>query len=353
MDFQSTLNPNEINPGASFQSAFQSGLGAAVQLHGQNLQNQLGMAQLGESSREFDLMQQLRQKELALNQQHTMADIGLIGAQTDLESTQVGQQQFALQQLPKMAANKAAIAQWQATPDAQDPANAESNLMKLRSQLPYPEAMGDQEWEQTANTIQGQQLKTTASLNFQAAHNKNLQVLSDAPTLLGDQGTKSFMTNPKGDPTDPTNYNMAALSQATLQKQVEMSRAGQQFQTQQKIAEIQEQGAQRLQYAQQLTEGRSTNAWERAMSQHYTSAYNNYTNLVKAGATDAELLAAKSELDRWSGTIDEYKQSTGGGSTAPSAPAGTPQGAAPSVGQPTGNAQTNPAQALWQQSIGK
>ena len=338
MDFQSTLNPNEINPGASFSSAFQSGLGAAVQLHGQQLQKQIAMSQLGEQGREFDLMQQLRQKELGLNQQRTMADIASINAGTELEKTQIGQQQFALQQLPKMAANRAAIAQWQASPEAQDPSSFESSMMKLRAALPHPDAMGDQEWQQTANSLEQQQLKTTASLNFQAAHNKNLQILADAPTLFGDQGTKAFMVNPNGDPTDPKNYNMAALAQASEQKQIQMSRAGQEFATQQKIAESVAVGDEWVKRMQVTAASRELTAQERSMTQMYTDA----SNRVKADPSDKQ---AAADLENAKQAILQYNQ------IHPAVSVGQPAGG--SMQNPSGTPTQAPAQSFIQQFQGK
>lgn len=343
------VNPNLVNPGASFTQAFQGAAQRGTEQRGQDIQKQVSMAGLGEQGREFDLMQQLRDQQFDLNKQRTMADLGTIGMQQQLMGQQIEQQQYATNMIPKMQANQSFIAKWQTTPDAKNPEEFASNLQDLRSQLPYPEVMGDQTWQGVSSGLEQTHLKTTASINFQNAHNQQLQVLGQAPTLLGAQGTKQFMTNPNGDPTDPTNYNMGDLSQAVLQKQTELQHNTMAFQAQQKISEIQEQGNQRLQYAQALGASRTTNAYERAISQRYATAYNNYTNLLKAGATDAEVSSAKSELDKWSGLIDAYKTNTGDATGVPNN--GMPPPVIPTAG--SGTSMANPAQSLWNQSIGQ
>src|ERR1700677_4289794 len=99
LDFVNTqTNPNLINPGASIGQGLNTGVMAGLQLRQQALQKQLTMAGLGEQSREFDLMQQLREQQFGVEKQMTAGQIGMLGAETQLYGQQLQNQQFALSQ---------------------------------------------------------------------------------------------------------------------------------------------------------------------------------------------------------------------------------------------------------------
>lgn len=356
MDFVSTLNPNEINPGQSFTSAFQGGLGAAVQLKGQQNQKEISMAQLGQQAQEFSVTTELEKQRLAQAGAVNMAQIASINANTDYMHT-----------LGASAANTL-------TSDINDKGVLADDYSKMHT-MPtsdllnyqggsYTTQAGRAQFEgakaQILGTVQGQQAQQLANADTTARVQLQQDQLSNV-----NYAQQYQIPIPK---TANGQIDHGALNTAVVQdqiaKQTARARAMTDVATQAKLAEIQAQGAERLQYAQALTQSRNISSTGRFVSQHYQAASKALDDLNKAGATDQEKLAAQAELDRWSKNLQDYQQSPEGQSDAAQvAPAaGTPQGGQPQgnnmqnpsgLPQPNGQGQVNPAQALWQQSLGK
>lgn len=313
---------NLINPGASFTSAFQGGMQMALRQKELAQQKELSMAQMAQQRSEFDVTSQLQQQQLALTKQKTMADLSMIGTHQQLAGIQIQQQQFQLDQVRNQAPNNAAIAQWQQSPESQNPTSLQQfdqSLGSLRASLPNAQSMTDLQWNQTAEGLRHQFLQTSIGQNLSAAHTSQLQTLNEAIPVLGPDGLRKFMVNPQGDPTNPSTYNMPALAQATLQNQTDRSIAHAQalsdIQVKAKTQEIGDQGQQRLDYANTLISGRSATQWERTMGQQAKAANDNLTKLKLGGATASELVPAQAEAAKWNQILETYQQANGGGNT--------------------------------------
>lgn len=89
MQFVSTLNPNEINPGASFVSAYEGGANRAIEQQRLAQQKQLTMAQLAQNQQQFSVTSELEKQKIAQQGVLNMAQIGMMGEQSDLYKTQV------------------------------------------------------------------------------------------------------------------------------------------------------------------------------------------------------------------------------------------------------------------------
>lgn len=349
------INPNLVNPGASFSSAFQSGMQQATTQRGQDIQKQLTMAQLAQQAQQFSVTTELEKQRLAQQGALNMSQIAMMGAQTKNLQVQTGMTQFQADLQPKVTANGAVVVQAMAMPEASDPATGSQFVLDyVKKNAPYPGVLNPQNLASLSTDIQARNEQSITGQKAKEWAIGQTKILQEAYSTPG-VNPKQYMINPNGSATDPNNFDMNRLGPDVTTKQIAIGRAQSEFQAQQKIAEIQEQGNQRLQYANTLVSGRTTSAYERSLAQHYTAAYNNYTGLVKAQATEPEISAAQQELQKWSGLLDIYKQNTGD-PNAPAQPSDNMQqpGATPNDASKTGVAPTiNPASKFFQQNIGQ
>lgn len=333
LDFVNTQNnPNLTNPGASFTEAFQGAQGRAIQQQQLAQQKQLAMAQMAQQQSQFNVTSELQRQQNAQAGAKNMADIAMMGAQTKLVGIQSQQTQFQADMAPKVAANNAYISNLMAHPDSFDFDTGPQHVQDGLSKVPFPDALTPTEADATVAATRTRNAQSSLGIAKQNTLATNLntigQAMQSVPTY------KSFKIDPNG-PDTPDNYNMPALGEAVVTAKKSMTEFG----TEQDIKKIQAQGQERLDYANALTQGRQSTGWERTMAQNYKTASSTYDQMVKSGATQDQISAAKADKDKWENMIDTYRTSNGDGANSPNGG---------SMQNPSGIPSANPAKSFFQ-----
>lgn len=303
MDFTPN-NPNLTNPGASFTEAFGRGQQLGFQKQQLAQQKELTMAQMGQQQRQFDVVEQLQQQQMDLNRQKTMADLSMMGTQQKLMGIQIDQQQFQADQLPKQAANQAYIQQAMAAPDTFDPTTGASTFASKLANVPHPEALNPVESNQLQIQVADRNSKTQLGQSLAAQNVAQTNDINSFVQMGGD--VKPFLIDPKGPPI-PQNVNMAALGQANKQAQIQFFQTQNDITTQSKLKLIGATGDQRVNYANAQAQGRAATTDERSLVLRANATNQHVRDLIKAGATPAEINDAKTESEYWNGQLQSFR----------------------------------------------